>query len=163
MNISENNNTNKIFFLILANYTIWDGLSQKTISRYCPFKIMQSVIYGKKYFNFSKYFLYIICNSGAVVYCRVLGYKSNECRFIPHLYSLVYSIHGTSRIKLRILECFTLYLRNGWSINLKAIRCIERNTRPISWHCPFKGHSGSLFSSPDTFLRMYISHVHTHM
>jgi hypothetical protein len=24
--------------LILANYTIWDGLSQKTISRYCPFK-----------------------------------------------------------------------------------------------------------------------------
>jgi hypothetical protein len=23
---------------ILTNYTIWDGLSQKTISRYCPFK-----------------------------------------------------------------------------------------------------------------------------
>jgi len=51
---------------------------------------------------------------------RVLGYKSNECWFIPHLYSLVYSIHGTSRIKLRILECFTLYLRNAWSINLQA-------------------------------------------
>ena len=38
VNISENNNTNKIFFSILTNYTIWDGLSQKTISRYCPFK-----------------------------------------------------------------------------------------------------------------------------
>jgi hypothetical protein len=38
VNISENNNMNKKFFWILANYTIWDGLSQKTISRYCPFK-----------------------------------------------------------------------------------------------------------------------------
>jgi hypothetical protein len=38
VNSSENNNTNKNFFLILANYTIWDGLSQKTISRYCPSK-----------------------------------------------------------------------------------------------------------------------------
>ncbi len=38
VNISENNNTNKIFFYILTNFTIWDGLSQKTISRYCPFK-----------------------------------------------------------------------------------------------------------------------------
>jgi hypothetical protein len=38
VNISENNNTNKNFFEILTNYTIWDGLSQKTISRYCPFK-----------------------------------------------------------------------------------------------------------------------------
>ncbi len=37
VNISENNNTNKNFFKILANYTIWDGLRQKTISRYCPF------------------------------------------------------------------------------------------------------------------------------
>jgi hypothetical protein len=26
------------FFLILSIYTIWDGLSLKTISRYCPFK-----------------------------------------------------------------------------------------------------------------------------
>jgi hypothetical protein len=39
VNISENNNTNKNFFSILANYTIWDALSQKTISRYCPFKV----------------------------------------------------------------------------------------------------------------------------
>ncbi len=26
-----------IIIQILSNYTIWDGLSQKTISRYCPF------------------------------------------------------------------------------------------------------------------------------
>ncbi len=38
VNISENNNTNEKNFKILTNYTIWDGLSQKTISRYCPFK-----------------------------------------------------------------------------------------------------------------------------
>jgi len=38
MNIFVNNNTNFKFFLILSIYTIWDGLSQKTISRYCPFK-----------------------------------------------------------------------------------------------------------------------------
>jgi hypothetical protein len=28
------------FFLILSIYTIWDGLSQKTIARYCPFKLL---------------------------------------------------------------------------------------------------------------------------
>ncbi len=31
--------TNLKFFLILSIYTIWDGWSQKTISRYSPFKI----------------------------------------------------------------------------------------------------------------------------
>jgi hypothetical protein len=43
VNISENNNMNKKFFLILSNFTIWDGLSQKTISRYCPFKYPEGV------------------------------------------------------------------------------------------------------------------------
>ncbi len=36
--ISKNTNTKKIFFEILTNNIIRDGLSQKTISRYCPFK-----------------------------------------------------------------------------------------------------------------------------
>ncbi len=36
--IFVNNNTNVKIFWILSIYTIWDGLSQKTISRYCPFK-----------------------------------------------------------------------------------------------------------------------------
>ncbi len=33
-----NKNTNLNCLKILSNYTIWDRLSQKTISRYCPFK-----------------------------------------------------------------------------------------------------------------------------
>jgi hypothetical protein len=36
--ISVNNNTNFKISQILSLYTIWDGLRQKTISRYCPFK-----------------------------------------------------------------------------------------------------------------------------
>jgi hypothetical protein len=36
--ISVNNNTNFNNFLFLSIYTIWDRLSLKTISRYCPFK-----------------------------------------------------------------------------------------------------------------------------
>ncbi len=35
--ISLNNNTNLNLFKILSNYIIWDRLSQKTISGYCPF------------------------------------------------------------------------------------------------------------------------------
>ncbi len=38
MYIFVNNNTNLNFVKILSNYTIWDRLSQKTVSRYCPFK-----------------------------------------------------------------------------------------------------------------------------
>ncbi len=38
MNISVNNNTNLKKMCILSIFTIWDGLSLKTISRYCPFK-----------------------------------------------------------------------------------------------------------------------------
>ena len=37
--ISVNNNTNLKKFCVLSIYTRWDGLSQKTISRYCPFKL----------------------------------------------------------------------------------------------------------------------------
>ncbi len=43
MNISVNNNTNKIFFISFqTTYTIWDGFSQKTFSRYCPLKHVDS-------------------------------------------------------------------------------------------------------------------------
>ena len=35
--ISVNNNTNLKKIYILSIYTIWERLSQKTISRYCPF------------------------------------------------------------------------------------------------------------------------------
>jgi hypothetical protein len=36
--ISVNNNTNFKKIEVLSIYTIWDKLSLKTISRYCPFK-----------------------------------------------------------------------------------------------------------------------------
>ncbi len=41
--ISVNNNTNLNLFKILSNYIIQDRLSQKTISRYCPFKHISSI------------------------------------------------------------------------------------------------------------------------
>ncbi len=41
VNISINNNTNLNLFEILFNYILLDRLSQKTISRYCPFKHQQ--------------------------------------------------------------------------------------------------------------------------
>ncbi len=37
-NSVNNNNTNLNLFNILSNYIIWNRLSKKTISRYCPFK-----------------------------------------------------------------------------------------------------------------------------
>jgi|LakMenEpi03Aug12_release.lakeMendotaPanAssembly.Ray.scaffolds.fasta_scaffold462044_1 hypothetical protein len=37
--ISVNNNANLNILEILLIYTVWNGLSQTTISRYCPFKL----------------------------------------------------------------------------------------------------------------------------
>ncbi len=62
----------------------------------------------------------------------VVGYRSKGYWFAPSLCSLIFSGHGTSNVKLRILECFTLYLRNRQSGNLRAIcglRSIERKMR----------------------------------
>ncbi len=74
---------------------------------------------------------------------RVVGYRSKGSWFAPSLCSLVFSGHGTSNVKLRILECFTLYLRNRQSGNLRAIencicglRSIERNMRFFYGQCP---------------------------
>ncbi len=41
--ISVNNNTNLNFLKILSNYIIWDRVSQKIISRYCPFNIQYTI------------------------------------------------------------------------------------------------------------------------
>jgi len=67
---------------------------------------------------------------------KVRAYRSKGCCFAPNLCSLVFSGHGLSNVKLRILECFTLYLRNGQSGNLWSIenficslRFIECNIR----------------------------------
>ncbi len=67
---------------------------------------------------------------------RVGGYRSKGCWFTPSLCSLVFRGQRASNVKLRILECFTLYLHNRQSGNLRAIencicglRSIERNMR----------------------------------
>ncbi len=50
---------------------------------------------------------------------RVLGFRPQKCWITLNL------CHGASSVKLRILECFTLYLPNGRGINLRAIKnCI---------------------------------------
>ncbi len=48
-----NNNTNFKFFFILSIYTIWDGLSLKTISRYCPFNGVEHIIQTTGYLVFA--------------------------------------------------------------------------------------------------------------
>jgi hypothetical protein len=67
---------------------------------------------------------------------RVVDYSFKGCWFAASLCSLVFRGHRASNVKLRILECFTLYLRNRQSGNLRAIencicglRSIERNMR----------------------------------
>ncbi len=57
-------------------------------------------------------------------------------RLPPVFFSL--PSHGVPSVKLRILENFTLYLRNSWSLNLRAIencicglRSIGRKMRSI--------------------------------
>ncbi len=52
--ISVNNNANFKKFWILSILTIWDGLNQKTISRYCPFKPSAGVFFDVlRMFDFS--------------------------------------------------------------------------------------------------------------
>jgi hypothetical protein len=43
--IIVNNNTNFDLLKILFVYIIWNGLSQKTISRYCPLSLLHAVIH----------------------------------------------------------------------------------------------------------------------
>jgi hypothetical protein len=67
---------------------------------------------------------------------RVVGNRSKGCWFAPSLCSLLFRGHRALNVNLRILECFTLYLRNRQSGNLRALencicglRSIERNMR----------------------------------
>jgi hypothetical protein len=46
--ISVNNNMNFKIFLILSFYNIWDRLSLKTISHFCPFKSMNGPSYKSR-------------------------------------------------------------------------------------------------------------------
>ncbi len=73
-----------------------------------------------------------MCIGGAVVEC----WAGLLVRLPPVFFSL--SILSVLSVKLSILENFTLYLRNTWSLNLRAIescvcsiRSIERKMRSI--------------------------------
>ncbi len=55
---SVNNNTNLNLFKILSNYIIWNRLSQKTISRYCPFK--ETHFFTRFYFGSSDFKHYML-------------------------------------------------------------------------------------------------------
>ncbi len=61
-------NTNLKFFWILSIYTVWDGLSQKTISRYCPFKD-ESVSCTNFYVKFSRQKV-LVSGSGSTAQSR---------------------------------------------------------------------------------------------
>ncbi len=71
---------------------------------------MQSVKHGEKYLYFSKYCLYFICKSGAVVESWALDPKIDGLRS-----ALIYSTHDVSGIE------------NG----ICSLRCIERKIRSI--------------------------------
>jgi hypothetical protein len=73
--------------------------------------------------------------------------------------------HGEPSVKLRILQNFTLYLRNNWSINLRAIencicglRSIERKMRSIlrTVHLP-----PALGTNPDAWAILILNTVYS--
>ncbi len=67
---------------------------------------------------------------------RVLGFRPKKCWFTLNLCSSIYSSHGASSVKLRILECFTLYLPSGHRLrgHRELHLCpalYKRNQRPV--------------------------------
>ncbi len=84
--ISKNTNTKKKIFLILSNYIIRDDLSQKTISRYCPFKKVirkkQRILSIFTYLHFLKVFCE---NFFSASFLNQLEISIKHCVFIPIL------------------------------------------------------------------------------
>jgi hypothetical protein len=60
--------------------------------------------------------------------CRLQIQRKLVC-FLPVFFCL--PSHGVPSVKLRFLENFTLYLRNSWSLNLRAIESCICGLRPI--------------------------------
>ncbi len=76
-------------FYVLSIYTKWDGLSQKTISRYCPFKNQQEQNYR---FNILDWFLAtnnIPNEESSWISFRFRGHDEEEC--------ISLSVYGTKR------------------------------------------------------------------
>ncbi len=89
--ISVNKNTNLNLSNILSNYIIWDRLSQKTISRYCPFKSANCPLAASaaepigKYINYKKSICVILKKySCGLTLDNVLTLShSNQSRSLP--------------------------------------------------------------------------------
>ncbi len=90
---------------------------------------------AKSIYIYVKFCFHYMCTGGAVVESWAVDPRDVGSP-PPVLFSL--SILSVSSVKLRILENFTLYLRNSWSLNLRAIencicglRSIGRKMRSI--------------------------------
>jgi hypothetical protein len=78
----------------------------------------------KNIYIYLKYCKYFICKDCAVEDAWVTD-PEYLWWFAPCLCSSVYSNNGTPSLKLRISVWFTVHLRDGWSLNLRAIEnCI---------------------------------------
>ncbi len=88
----------------------WSGISRNLVNMV------------KNVYIFLKYCASVINNGGAVV-----DSQAADLRMLVRLRPVFFSLpsHGVPSVKLCILENFTLYLRNSWSLNLRAIEnCI---------------------------------------
>jgi hypothetical protein len=102
----------------------WSGILRNLVN-------MAKIVY-----IFLKYFTNITSNGGAVSQSHRLKILRMLVRLRPVFFSL--PSHGVPSVKLRILENFTLYLCNSWSLNLRSIencicglRSIGRKMRSI--------------------------------
>jgi hypothetical protein len=99
---------------------------------------------------------------------RVVIYRSKGWWFAPRLCYLVFSGHGALNVKLRTLECFTLYLRNRQSWNLRAIescvciiRSMARNMTSFFWTVHCTKNSKQIF--PEMKLRGQVHNFYIHL
>ncbi len=87
-NISVNKKMNKTIFQIHTNYTIWDGLSHKTISRYCLFKdtITDTEDRYIKIIYFENYLDLFQRSKNFKTFCFTKKVQYLQCCSIPHSY-----------------------------------------------------------------------------
>ncbi len=140
--ISVNNNTNWKKFYVLSIFTRWDGLSQKTISRYCPFKLVSR--YRWMRFDGGEYICFL------AVYKQMLGKGWDAPRAL---------------LKLFHVSCFFLWKQviGPWLSTIPWVEILHTppSLPPVNLH--FFAYSTyaamfvfSLFCLPITFCNRFI-------